>query len=321
MELTKRWYGFGLGALLVASGASCSANDGGASCVDCGANGGSAGQGATGGTNQGGTSQGGSGGDLIGSGGTAAGGGGSGGADVGQVFGHSEDTLYELEPFSKSVQQIGKFDCLNGLEMWDIAIDGDGRMVGAAMSISSGSLVEIDPSTAHCTPIASGSFPNSLTYIPAGVLDPTDEVLVGFSQGNYLRIDPLTGATTQIGSMNPNSTGTNWISSGDVVSLQGGGTYATVRPLLSGSTAIDSLVEIDPKTGQVLKVIGSTGFSQLWGLGFWAGTAYGFSANGQLVSIDLTTGAGTFIPLPSIPNGLSFWGAGTTTSAPVEPPR
>ncbi|MGE0323123.1 MAG: hypothetical protein AB7K71_35095 [Polyangiaceae bacterium] len=320
MELTKRWFGSGgLGALLLAVGTGCSANDGGNSCVACGANGGDAGTGQGG---SGATNQGGSGGDLIGSGGTAAtGGGGSGGAEVGQVFGHSEDTLYELEPFSKSVQQIGKFDCLNGLEMWDIAIDGDGRMVGAAMSISSGSLVEIDPSTAHCTPIANGNFPNSLTYVPAGVLDPTNEALVGFSQANYLRIDPVTGATTQIGSMNPNSTGTNWISSGDVVSLQGGGTYATVRPLLSGSTAIDSLVEIDPQTGKVLKVIGSTGVSQLWGLGFWAGTAYGFSANGQLVSIDLTTGAGTSIPLPSIPNGLSFWGAGTTTSAPVEPPR
>ena len=68
-------------------------------------------------------------------------------------------------------------------------------------------------------------------------------------------------------------------------------------------------------------VIGTTGFSQLWGLGFWAGTAYGFSANGDLLSIDLATGAGASIPLPNIHAGLSFWGAGTTTAAPVEPPR
>lgn len=318
MSRDGRWLCFlGGGALLVTLASGCSANGGDSQCVDCGG-------GASGGSEQaGGSGQGGSGGELIGSGGTGAtaGDNGGGGSEPGQVFGHSQNTLYELEPFSKSVQQIGQFDCLNGLEMWDIAIDKDGRMVGAAMSISSGSLVEIDPKTAHCSAIASGSFPNSLTYVPIGVLDANAEVLVGFSQGNYLRIDPATGATTQIGSMNPNSTGTNWISSGDIVSLQGGGTYATVRPALSSSTAIDSLVEIDPKTGQVLKVIGTTGFAQLWGLGFWAGTAYAFSANGQLVSIDLTTGAGTFIPLPNIPSGLSFWGAGTTTAAPIEPPR
>lgn len=317
MSRDGRWVCFlGGGALLAALASACSANGGENQCVDCGS-------GASGGSEQaGGASQGGSGGELVGSGGSGAtAGDGGNGSDVGQVFGHSQNTLYELEPFSKSVQQIGQFDCLNGLEMWDIAIDKDGRMVGAAMSISSGSLVEIDPTTAHCNPIASGSFPNSLTYVPIGVLDASAEALVGFSQGNYLRIDPTTGATTQIGSMNPNSTGTNWVSSGDIVSLQGGGTYATVRPALSGSTAIDSLVEIDPKTGQVLKVMGTTGFGQLWGLGFWAGTAYGFSANGQLVSIDLSTGAGSFIPLPNIPSGLSFWGAGTTTAAPIEPPR
>ncbi|MEZ4230077.1 MAG: hypothetical protein R3B89_12950 [Polyangiaceae bacterium] len=311
----------GLGALLVALGTGCSANGGESSCVDCaGASQGGSGQ--AGNSSQGGaagSTQGGSGGDLIGDGGSGATGG--DGSQVGQVFGHSQSTLYELEPFSKSVRQIGQFDCLNGLEMWDIAIDGDGRMVGAAMSISSGSLVEIDPETAHCTPIANGNFPNSLTYVPAGVLDAAQEALVGFSKSNYLRIDPVTGATAQIGSMNPNSTGTNWVSSGDVVSLQGGGTYATVRPALSSTTAVDSLVEIDPKTGQVLKVIGTTGFSQLWGLGFWAGTAYGFSASGDLLSIDLATGAGASIPLPNIPAGLSFWGAGTTTAAPVEPPR
>ncbi len=318
MRSATRWLGFwGLGALLVALGSACTANGGDSTCVDCRASGGSSGQA--------GAAQGGSAGELIGSGGTGVGvdGGGSGGttSEVGQVFGHSQNTLYELEPFSKSVQQIGQFDCLGSREMWDIAIDGQGRMVGAAMTIGSGILVDIDPATAHCTQIATGTFPNSLTYVPVGVLDPSVEALVGFSQANYLRIDPVTGVTTQIGSLNPNATGTNWVSSGDIVSLQGGATYATVRPLLSSSTAIDSLVEIDPQTGKVLKVIGSTGFSQLWGLGFWAGTAYGFSANGQLVSIDLATGAGTFIPLPNIPAGLAFWGAGTTTSAPVEPPR
>jgi len=133
---------------------------------------------------------------------------------------------------------------------------------------------------------------------------------------------PLYGANIQIGSLNPNSTGSKWQASGDIVYLEQGGTFATDRPMLSSSDhPNDALVEVNPATGQAIRVIGMTGFPQLWGLGFWAGTAYGFSANGVLISIDLTTGAGTTIPLPNVPSGLSFWGAGTTTSAPIEPPH
>src|SRR5690606_36803822 len=101
-----------------------------------------------------------------------------------------------------------------------------------------------------------------------------------------------------------------------------GGTYVTARPLLSSSDhPNNALVEVNPAKGLAIRVIGMTGLPELWGLRFWAGTAYGFSANGVLLRLDLTTGAGTTIPLPNVPSGLSFWGAGTTTSAPIEPPQ
>jgi hypothetical protein len=83
----------------------------------------------------------------------------------------------------------------------------------------------------------------------------------------------------------------------------------------------DTLLEVDPKTGQALKVIGDTKFPKLWGMGFWAGTAYGFSATGQLCAIDVTSGAATPIPLTGVPQGLQSWGAGSTTIAPIQPPR
>jgi hypothetical protein len=45
--------------------------------------------------------------------------------------------------------------------------------------------------------------------------------------------------------------------------------------------------------------------------------AYGFGLMGELLQIDLGTGAGTRIPIPDAATDLSFFGAGTTTVAPI----
>lgn len=242
---------------------------------------------------------------------------------VGEVFAHSDNTLYKLEPVSKTVTVVGTFDCLTGADMWDIAVDRDGNMFGSANSISGGQLVRITKSTAHCeVVVSSDSLPNSLAFVPAGTLDPNEEVLVGFDRSNYVRIDKVTGAVQPIGSLNPNSTGESFESSGDIVSIIDDKTYVTVKPLLGGTTyGTDTIVEIDPVTGKVLHEIGNTGFYGLWGLAYWGGVAYGFSESGQLCQIDLTTGQGTGIPIPNLPSGLSFWGAGVTTAAPIEMPK
>jgi hypothetical protein len=246
--------------------------------------------------------------------------------ELGEVYGHSKTTLYKLEPYSKVVSVVGNFDCLppalGNSGMWDIAIDKGGKMVGSTNDgLGRGTLVTIDPATARCQIVGQGVYPNSLAFVPAGTVLPADEALVGYNDASYVRIDLATGAVVELGSLNPNPTGERWESSGDIVSIIGGGTYLTVRPKGTTSGQVDSIVEIDPKTGQATRLIGNTGFSDLWGLGYWAGVAYAFSAGGQLVEIDLMTGAGLPIPLGAIPAGLSFWGAGTTTAAPIAPPR
>lgn len=249
----------------------------------------------------------------------------AGGAPAqGEVYAHSDTVLYKLEPISKSVTTVGAFDCVTGSSgMWDIALDKDGNMFGSVSDFTSARLVAVQKSTAHCETIATASsLPNSLTFVPAGILDPNDEVLVGFDQTSYVRIDKATGAVQQIGDLNPNPTNQMWESSGDVVSIIGDKTYLTVKPWQSGlSSDPDYIVEINPQSGQVLKLIGQTGFPALWGLGYWGGVAYGFSETGQLCEIDLTTGAGAGIPLSGMPSGLSFWGAGVTTAAPIEVPK
>ncbi|MFW5741557.1 MAG: hypothetical protein ACOC1F_14480 [Myxococcota bacterium] len=266
--------------------------------------------------------------DIIAPGGF--GGGGSDGAVApltGEVYAHSDSTLYKLEPLSKSVSVIGDFDCIgasgSGSGMWDIAIDKDGNMFGSANGLSGASLVRVMKGNAHCeVVVTASSLPNSLAFIPAGILDPTDEVLVGFDRNKYVRIDKLTGDLQEIGSLNPNATGQVWESSGDIVSIIDDKTYATVKPYLGGTSyGTDTIVEVDPKTGEALRVIGNTGFYGLWGLGYWGGVAYGFSESGQLCEIDLTSGVGVQIPIPNLPADISFWGAGVTTAAPIDVPK
>ncbi len=245
----------------------------------------------------------------------------------GEVYGHSAKVLYRLEPVSKTVTTVGTFDCgdfSSGNGMWDIAIDKDGAMFGSLnQGMASALLVRIDKATAHCEKIAEAqSLPNALTFVPAGTLDPNEEVLVGFDNTAYVRIDKATGAKKTIGDLNPNPTGEMWESSGDVVSIINDKTYLTVAVWGNASSSEpDTIIEVDPVTGKALKVLGNTGFADLYGLGYWGGVAYGFSAAGELCEIDLGTGKGVAIPLANMPSGLSFWGAGVTTAAPITVPK
>ena len=60
----------------------------------------------------------------------------------------------------------------------------------------------------------------------------------------------------------------------------------------------DRIVEVDPRTGALVRIIGPTGIDDVLGLGYWGGIAYGFTLAGTLIQIDLTSGAGTVIPIP-----------------------
>lgn len=227
----------------------------------------------------------------------------------GEVFGHSWDTLYKLEPYSKQVTVIGPFkNCSNII---DLAIDKDSKIIGT----SYGALYWIDKTNATCTLISNGTYPNSLSFVPAGTLDPNNEALVGYQGSDYIRISTTTGQVTKVGG----TIGNGFLSSGDIVSVKGGGTYLTVK----GNGCGDCLLEVDPKTGGMVKNWGPTGYGSVFGIAFWAGSVYGFTDYGQLFEMTFKNGVMVVsgeIPIPNAPAGLSFWGAGSTTIAPSEPP-
>jgi hypothetical protein len=231
-------------------------------------------------------------------------GGGGGGVEIAEVFAQSDSVLYKLDPVTKLVTTVGPFNGCNG-SVIDIAIDKDGAMFGTTF----GGLYKIDKASAACTHISDGSYPNSLSFVPKGTLDQNVEALVGYEGSSYVRIDTTTGVLTQIGDL-----GSGYASSGDVVSVIGGGTYLTVN----GNACSDCIVEVDPKTGALKNMIGPLGHSAVFGLAFWGGAAYGFDDGGELFQIDLANGHSTTIPITP---GLSFYGAGSTTSAPLLPPN
>jgi hypothetical protein len=234
-----------------------------------------------------------------------------GGVPVGEteVFGHSAATLFRLDPVTKQVSVVGDFFGCND-SVIDIALDKNGSMVGTTFS----GLFAIDKTTAQCTLISSGDYPNSLSFVPQGTVDPDVEALVGFEGSTYVRIFTDTGDKQMIGTLNG-----GYVSSGDVVSVIGGGTYLTV---FGGTENCgDCIIEVDPTTGAFIKNVGPLGHSSVFGVAFWGGAAYGFDAAGQLFQIDLTNGATTPIMIPGAPPGLSFYGAGSSTAAPIEPPE
>ena len=249
---------------------------------------------------------------LGGTGGGVGGGldtGGAGGVpEIDEVFGHSSDVLYRLDPITKEVTAVGPFSGCSSVI--DIAIDKDNNMYGTTFD----GLYTIDKTNAHCTLVASGNYPNSLSFVPVGTLDPNEEAMVGYLDADYVRIDKGTGQVTTIGGISG-----GYISSGDIVSVINGGTYLTVK---NYAECDDCLFQVDPMTGDMVKNWGAVGHSQVFGLAYWGGKAYGFSNTGELfeISFDQSSVSTVAIPIPGAPVDLRFWGAGSSTAVPVDPP-
>ena len=242
-----------------------------------------------------------------------------------EIFGHSGTTLYRLDPDTKSVQVIGPFAGCGTTAVIDIALDEASNMYGTTSS----SLYRIDKANAKCTKVADApsrqNFPNSLSFVPKGTLDKGVEALVGYVDDVYVSIDPQTGKLTTVGKLD-NIRPSRVRSSGDIVSVIGGPTYLTVTGFgndpLPQCQAADCLVEIDPVTGSLVKNLGPLNARQdVFGVAFWAGAIYGFSKSGSLFQVQTAGGTLTLteIAIPAAPAGLSFFGAGSTTSAPVLP--
>lgn len=226
------------------------------------------------------------------------------------VYAHTAKTLYRVNYETLEVTAVGNFGgAFPATEiMTDLAMDSTGVMIG----ISFTQVYRIDPTSGSTTLIGNATLQqafNGLSFVPAelalGTKGPDVLVASRNNDGRIFQIDPITGAVSQLGDM-----GAAYRSSGDIVGVHGFGMMATVM----GATANDKdiLVRLEPGTFAATPVGTNTGFSTLWGIGYWKQRLFGFNSTGSFVEIDPTTGVATEIRA----TGDSWYGAAVTTAAP-----
>jgi len=237
---------------------------------------------------------------------------------IAEAYGHTADTLYRLDLDTNQVAVVADFTGCDD-DVIDIALDRNSVIYGTTQNranpgmpgAANGGLWRIDKNTAACTLVSYGDYPNSLSFVPAGTLDPTEEVLVGYLGASYVKIDTIAGGVLTV---RPDALGSGLESSGDIVSVIGGKTYLTVRG--TNCEATDCVVEVDPATGEALGNLGSSGYDSVFGVAFWAGKLYGFTRDGDVFEFFRDeNGSVSTTPIP-VGAGLAFYGAGSTTAAP-----
>ena len=222
------------------------------------------------------------------------------------VYAHTSSQLYKLE--KNAFVLVGNFTFTKSAgQVTDIALDEDGNM----FAVTFNDVFSCDKAAAKCTWLAQlpQSF-NGLTVVPKDTAVPGKSALIGIANSgdwNLIEVNGGAAKVTKLGSYG------GFTSSGDAFSVEKVGTYATVKAGIMAFT--DKLVQVDPATGAVLKTVGDTGVSDLWGVAWSGGVLYGFASSGKVYSLDIQTGKASTIPGLLVPNGVSWWGAGVSTRA------
>lgn len=243
--------------------------------------------------------------------------------EEGAVYAQSARTLYRVDitAAGNKIVEVGDFQGIGSDSVIDIALDAKSK----AYAVTYTGLYKLDTQTAACTRVAGGSFPNSLSFVPAGTVDAAEEALVGYLNADYVRIATTGVNAGKVTTIRAKALGEGLVSSGDIVAVAGKA-FLTVKASSSCNESAcrrckteDCLVSINAATGEVLDNRGPIGRSSVFGLAFWAGKAYGFSDGGALFTVDIEspTISTASIPFSGAPSGLSFYGAGSSTAAPV----
>lgn len=249
------------------------------------------------------------------------------------IYAHSADTLYGFSASRNEVVSSVPFVLSDGTaapHMVDLAVNAAGEIYTSGDD----ELFTVDPVTGETVPVgvlrnSDGQLLNrdlglrlyALTFVPRSLFPDaeTTEVLIGAAnEGECFIVDPATALCRALGSY-PAA----WRSSGDLVSVEGlGTTFATLREEGGEYEDPDYLAEITFLPGGRIELsapqpirAGDRAFVQIFGLGYWGRSLYGFSNSGELVEIDRDSAVGS---LATEDTGASqFWGAGVTTQVPV----
>jgi len=186
-----------------------------------------------------------------------------------------ENKLYLLDPATGSAGLIGLISVPG---MTDIAIQGT-----AMWGVTFSQFVRINPQTAAATVIGNTG-QNDINGLAVSV---GGTIYASGTGGNLYRIDPATGAATVV-----NQFGGGHSSSGDLDFDTNDNLYAA---LSGGSGTVLAHVAVNTPNPASATVIGNIGFPTCYGLAFYCCRLYGVTNAGEVLQINVNTGAGTII--------------------------
>ncbi len=249
------------------------------------------------------------------------------------IYSHSRDTLFAFSAARNEVISSVPFTLTDGTEappMVDLAVNAAGEVYTTGYD----ALFRVDPETGETRIVGElrdesgqllgtdlGIHLYALTFVPRSLYPDatTTEVLIGAAnEGDCFEVDPRDARIRAIGGY-PAA----WRSSGDLVSVEGlGTTFATLRVQDAPRTDPDYLTEITFLPGGQIEISppqpienSDRAFSQIFGLGYWGASLYGFTNAGELIEIDRST-AEAYLATERT-GAEEFWGAGVTTQVPV----
>jgi hypothetical protein len=186
------------------------------------------------------------------------------------------------------------------------------------LSTGTAQIGAVDPSTGIFSPLANTS--TNYTDIAAS----TSGDLFGTSFSDLFQVDPATGNTSRVGSLNANVT-MNSLAFSPENRLYGAGSdgFYAINTSTGAATLIAKIANFnssgdliyDPTSQRFLATsnasgtndilysiglggdaqrIGDTGFRNIWGLTFNNGILYGYTSDRKQITLNPTTGAGTF---------------------------
>jgi hypothetical protein len=222
----------------------------------------------------------------------------------------TESTLYSFAPVSRTWKTLASLTTKCPYA-YELAVDSDGVLYGASSSLRT--IYKFD-ATFGCTEVPGPEIGDpwgwTLSFVPKSVFGTTTDTLVGYTFRDYYRVLPG-GGTVLVTS---NALDPQMQPSGDIVSM---GDRAFVAITGSAECATkDCLIEVDPKTGSIVKNWGTFPGGGVWALAQHAGKIYGFRSTGEVYEATLATPL-VVTTLPGPAPGLVFSGAGSSTSAPT----
>ncbi|MBX3247003.1 MAG: hypothetical protein KF901_07470 [Myxococcales bacterium] len=178
-----------------------------------------------------------------------------------------------------------------GRDLTDVALHPDGTLYGLTVE----DIVELDPVTRGRRVVASLA---SLGVRLDGLDVSPDGALYASGGDGVFRVDRATGTARREATLP-----SGWVSAGDLSFFEGRAFIAIARN--ATRSAPSSLAELDLIRGTA-RVLGPTGYACVWGLAEVEGALYGLTCQGNVLRLDLESGAGTLLAQPP---GYQFWGA------------